>query len=289
MVGLVNGRDEDAVIPMGLAALAGMRTASASCREQSELWLRKNAHFHEILGLCGDTISLLDRASCCWWGCSGRDSPHAMEYLIGGSVTAARAGIELAFDGFYDESVGMCRGIAERVNLLVLFVFSVTDFGTWIASDDRQKFRLFSPVKVRTKLEQLGREVPFPEEYYRALSDRGVHAGAIPQVYNRERRPLASGIFQEAGFELCLSEIGAALGQAGSTGLAVLSHVPIELRQEVLAYPVRLAEKVNSVAGISLSTLDQHLARSAQASGSAQQARVARHADPSSALPSVPT
>jgi hypothetical protein len=245
---------------MGLAAIESFRRMGDRCRQDSQLWLKRNSIAQEILALCGDTLSVIDRAASCWWACSGPNSPHAVEYLLGGSASATEAALDLALRGHYDESISMTRTVAERVNLLTLFVYSVSDFRAWIVADDRERFKKYSPFKVRVALEALGKDVPFSEEYYRALSGRGVHAGAVPQVYSPHGRPAAGAHFQAAGLEVCITEMAVALSYFASIGIGILSHIPIELRREAWDYPMRLAEKVAKSGSASLLTLEDFLA-----------------------------
>src|SRR4051794_36679785 len=110
---------------MGLSELEAIRAIRARCRRASRQAIDRNSSQQLLLARCGDTLSVLDRAASCWWACSGPSSPHAIEYLLGGSASAATTATELAMDGYYDESISMTRSIAERANLVSLFVFSV--------------------------------------------------------------------------------------------------------------------------------------------------------------------
>ena len=252
------GKAEDASIPMGLDALRSIRRVSAACREESTESL--NASQKELLRLFGDTLSVLDRAASCWWRCSGSNSPHAIEYLIGGAASSASASLNLAMDGYYDESIGLTRSVAERANLLYLFVYSVSDFGAWISGEPANRWREYGPAKVRKKVERLGLTPPFGRDYYNLLSGRGVHPGAIPQVYSSHLRPATGGYFQSAGFNTCLVESASALSYLASFGIGILSHLPIELRKEIWVYPMQLAEQVNATGSPGLSGLKDHLA-----------------------------
>jgi hypothetical protein len=256
---LQHGRPEDAHVLTGLDFILSIGSLSQQCRQESLAWLGDNAEMNAVSMLCGDTLSLLDRAASCWWGCSGKSSPHAIEHILGGSESAANAAISLALEGSYDESIGLVRSIAERANLLTLFVFSVADFGAWIRASDQERFSQYAPVKVRVKLEGLGHAPPFAKDHYQALSGRGLHAGAIPQVYSPHSRPAMSGFFQAAGLQVCLSELAIALGFLAATGIGILSHLPIELRMEVVSSPRSLVAKMDEVGGVTLLTLHEYL------------------------------
>lgn len=255
-----NGRPEDSDIPMGLASIRASLAIEQRCFEESEKWLGRHSHHQEMLAGCGDILSLLDRAASCWWGCSGPGSPHAVEYLIGGTSSAGSAAVSLAFRGYYDESITAVRGIAERVNLLVLMVFDPSSFKEWISADEKVRRTKFSAFNVRTKIESLNQWVPFPRDYYSAFSGRGIHPGAQPQVYNPKLQPSTARVFQHTGFDVCIAELTIALCQFAILGIGILSHLPLALRQELWVRPMAVAEKMEGYKGIRLMGLNEFLA-----------------------------
>ena len=65
----------------------------------------------------GTLLSWLDRAGSCWWGCAKGD--HLIEHIIGGSCGTCRAGLRLAFLGFYDEWLVGRRYLSESLVALL--------------------------------------------------------------------------------------------------------------------------------------------------------------------------
>lgn len=154
----------------------------------------------------GTLLSLLDRASSCDWGCRGGD--HAIERLTGGVCNAARAAIRLMHMGFYDEALTLSRSIAERVNLVSLFLYDPATLTEWRSADEKGRRRKYSAVQVRMRLEQGGWGVPTNQDRYSKLSGHGAHPGHSPQHFIPHGPPAAGGIYSEIGLLVSLNEIG---------------------------------------------------------------------------------
>lgn len=154
----------------------------------------------------GTLLSLLDRASSCDWGCQGGD--HAIERLTGGVCNSARAAIRLMCMGFYDEALTLSRSIAERVNLVSLFLYDSTALTEWSEASEKDRRRKYSAVQVRMSLERGGWPVPADQDRYSKLSGHGAHPGHSPQHFNPHGPPTAGGIFSEVGLLISLNEIG---------------------------------------------------------------------------------
>jgi hypothetical protein len=211
----VNGQTP---IPEGADFLRALQRISAKCEQLTDEYLhceltKGSLTLHEHLGAL---LSLLDRASSCWWGCHGGD--HAAEHLFGRCCSYAGSAFRLARSGAYDESLALTRTIWEITNLAVLFVTDPTILQDWRNTDERTRKDKYCPVNVRRGLEnsQLGGSV-LSREHYSFLCAKGVHLTPtmLPQMYNTSRQPMIGGWFQEVGLCLCLSEIGYAFAFLG--------------------------------------------------------------------------
>ncbi len=119
----------------------------------------------------GVAINVLSGAAGCRWGCPGGD--HLVEYLLGRGASSAHAGYRLMMHGFYDECLGLARGLGELANLLLLFGAEPSAFAAWRASDRKERLRTFSPMKVRLRLESLKLSVGVQEDRYSAVPSLG--------------------------------------------------------------------------------------------------------------------
>ncbi|MEU6398594.1 hypothetical protein ABZ867_16690 [Streptomyces cinnamoneus] len=184
-----------------------MRSLEDSCEAQSSKALptlgEKAPKLYTILGTL---LSLLDRTSSCYWGCQGGD--HAVEYLTGGVCNSARAALRLMRMGFYDEALTVSRSIAERVNLVSLFLYDPDTLTEWRSADERVRRRKYSAVQVRLRLEQGDWVVPTDQDRYSKLSGYGAHPGHSPQHFIPHGPPVAGGLYSEIGLLVSLNEIG---------------------------------------------------------------------------------
>lgn len=209
--------NRDAQIPEGTDFLLGVLQFTARCERLTDEYLASEStqdaiRTHEHLGTL---LSLLDRASSCWWGCRGGD--HTAEHLVGRCCSYGMGAFGLARSGFYDESIALARTIGEITNLAVLFATDATVLPEWQTADDRTRRDKYSPVAVRRMLE--GKNFPVPVDHYRygQLSAKAVHLTPnIPtQMYNTDRHAKTGGYFQAVGLLFCLAEIGYPLSVLG--------------------------------------------------------------------------
>lgn len=186
---------------------AAMRSLEDSCDAQSrEMLPTLGERAPKLYTILGTLLSILDRVSSCYWGCRGGD--HAVEYLTGGVCNSARAAIRLMHMGFYDEALTVSRSIAERVNLVSLFLYDPDTLTEWRSADERVRRRKYSAVQVRLRLEQGGWDVPTDQDRYSKLSGYGAHPGHSPQHFIPHAPPVAGGLYNEIGLLICLNEIG---------------------------------------------------------------------------------
>jgi hypothetical protein len=202
--------NRDASIPEGTEFLRGVLRITSQCERLTDEYLALespqgsiNAHEH-----LGTLLSLLDRASSCWWGC--RQGDHAAEMLVGRCCSYGLCAFKLARSGFYDESVSLARTVGEITNLAMLFLAEPSALQDWRTVDERTRRDRYCPVAVRRALESRSLPVPINQSRYGQLSAKAVHLTPTipPQMYNAERHSKTGGYFQEAGLCFCLAEIG---------------------------------------------------------------------------------
>ncbi len=159
--------NRDANIPEGTDFLRCVLRFTSQCKRQTDEYLASESpqgsiSTHEYLGTL---ISLLDRASMCWWGC--RQGDQAAEMLIGRCCSYGLGAFKLARAGFYDESISLARTVGEHTNLAVLFVKDHSAIQDWRTTMDEKKYW---PVKVRVALEEMNFPVPVDKYRYNQLS-----------------------------------------------------------------------------------------------------------------------
>ena len=176
----------DENVPEGVDFIHAVFRFASKCEQLTDACLAADTsegaistHVH-----LGTLLSLLDRASSCWWGC--RQSDHAAEQLVGRCCSYGIGAFKLARSGFYDESVALARIVGEITNLAVLFVADPARLEEWKTTDERTRKNKYSPVAVRLGLEKTKFPVPVDQRRYGQLSAKAVHlAPNIPsQVYN---------------------------------------------------------------------------------------------------------
>ncbi|WP_147268062.1 hypothetical protein [Spongiactinospora rosea] len=210
----------------------------------------------KALAALGDALSIAERASSCWWGCS--QGSHSIEYMLGGIVSTALASTRILLTGFYDESLTLTRSIAERGNLFHLLRGRPEEIARWEAASENGRWQEFSPVKVRLRLEELGDTPPTQQDRYKALSGRGIHPGAKPQAFNPQQRAASAGIFQPVGMAVALNELARAVALALGIGVFLLTHLPLDMRKELQRRVLPLAE---TVGGATIVDVDEFLTR----------------------------
>lgn len=175
----------------------------------------------------GTVLSLLERAACCWWGCTQSD--HVVESLAGRVYGLACAAHRLMEDGRYDESLLLIRALGEGTNLLTLFATNTAALGSWRAADERVRRRDFSPVKVRLLLEDAKVPIPMEQARYELLCGLTAHPTPYtkPGMHNPSGRSVLGGHVQIAGVVVVLNELARILGCAGVAAASLL-ELPVE-------------------------------------------------------------
>jgi hypothetical protein len=183
----------------------------------------------------GTLLALMDRLGSCWWGCPGGDL-HNITYEVAASSGNSLAVLRLLRAGYYDESLILIRQIAERANLLELFLHDEDSFKEWSDADADTRRKKFQTVSIRLRLENLGVEPVVGQDHYRYLSQFGVHPGRTPQHFGENLPPTVGGTFRWRGLLIAFNELAYAAAMVGAIGAALLSdeeRIPAERIIEV--------------------------------------------------------
>ncbi len=247
----ISNNPQDENVPEGVDFLHGVIRFCSECERLTDKYLftakeQGSIQTHHYLGT---VISLLDRASSCFWGCKGGD--HKIEYIIGRCCNYGIGAFKLARAGFYDESVALARTIGETANLALLFVNDNLALQEWKIADEKTRKDKYSPFKVRLSLESKNIKVPVDKQRYKHLSEKAVHLVPTipPQIYNSNQHPKASGYFQEVGLLFCLAEVAFPLSILGlcSTDLCDLQDVH---REKIINASQALSQSLKSPRGL---------------------------------------
>jgi len=224
------------------------RLADACARHTDDRVLHMGKKAPRTLEQLGTVLSILERVGSCWWGCRGGD--HVPEYLVARCCSSAFAALTLAQHGFYDEALSLARNLGELANLMFLFAFDDTKFKTWKHADENARLRSFSPVKVRLTLQNAQIPIPIEQDHYQRLSGVATHASPSgrPQLHNPTGRPSLGGLFQDAGFLVCLNEIAYVVGII-ATSTVRLADVSRDRRRMLKREAVAL---IRSIGGIGI-------------------------------------
>lgn len=238
----------DQQISEGAHFLYSVLEFTAQCERASDEFLASESSeglikTHEHLGTL---LSLLDRASSCWWGCGGGD--HAAEMLVGRCCSYGMSVFKLARSGFYDESVALTRVVGEITNLAVLFTLDAALLRDWSMADEKTRRDKYSPVSVRRAIEEASFPVPVDQHRYRQLSSKAVHLAPNipPQLYNAERHAKTGGYFQEVGLVFCLAEIGYLFSVLGPCTVG-MCNLKAEQGERVLRASSLLSESLRTI------------------------------------------
>ena len=151
-----------------------------------------------ILDTLGELLWWLDGIASCRWGC--RRGDHEEEHLLGRISESGSAALLLIRSGYFDPALGVFRQLAETTNLLYLFTQSSKDYQEWRRSDEGVRKNQYSAVKVRLKLERLGRVPVMVKDMYQILSKYGMHPGpgAEPRSHDSAEEPTVGTAYRPA-------------------------------------------------------------------------------------------
>ena len=161
----------------------------------------------ETYRLVGTALSLLYRLAACHWGCRGGD--HLEEHLLRRFSNFAYASLRLATGGFYDESLGMVRGMAEIANLLQLFSIDPPSLNKWRIATAQERKSGFSPYRVPLRTEQLKNLPVVSQDTYQKLCEIGIHMTPISLYSSHDStdRQYVGPQFTVAGLILCINQL----------------------------------------------------------------------------------
>jgi hypothetical protein len=169
----------------------------------------------------GTMLSLMDRLGSCWWGCGHGD--HTVQYSVAASESNALCALRLLRSGYYDEPLGLTRQIAERANLLELFLLEPGSLDDWAGAGERERQKRFSAFNVRMRLERSGIPPVVTKDHYAFLSAFGIHPGRIPQQFGEHFPPTIGTALRWRGILTVLRDLSFAVAMVGETGAALLS------------------------------------------------------------------
>lgn len=195
----------------------------------------------------GALLFLLDRFAACFWGCHGKE--HVIEFLVGRTVSSARAALRLIEFGHYDEALALIRNIMEAGNLIWLFFVKPDHIRSWLDVAEHERRKRYSAVAVRKMLEELGATVPHEHTQYAWASGTGVHPSPKgPQSHNLHEVPTVGGVYQEKGFVSCLVKLAWATATVGGPA-AKIAELDRARAQETVEAATRLVEGLPDVEG----------------------------------------
>lgn len=162
----------------------------------------------------GRTLALLDQIACCAWGCPGTEDGHLLHRLIGRGVSDGSAGVELALNGHYDQSLAAARAIGEIANLLWLFDIDPEALEDWQTLEKMERRRKYGPSRVRKRIRDLQQPLLIEEPNYALLSEHGIHAvpTTSPNTIGLNHRPSLGGVYREGALVVSLNEVAWAIG-----------------------------------------------------------------------------
>lgn len=165
----------------------------------------------QLYPLVGNAMSLLYRLAICYWSCP--EDRHDLPNLYGRCCTFALSSLELAFLGYYDQSLGMIRSVCEIINLLQLFTIDNSKLEQWNDILPEKRYRSFGPGAVRGELTRQKVEPYVGPKTYGSLCEFGVHT---PPISDRISHDITGTMhvgsqFSTPGFLLCLNQLAMAL------------------------------------------------------------------------------
>jgi hypothetical protein len=210
-------------IPEGLKFLELAEAASGRVSVKAMEDLLGSAYLKETLTKMGTLLSLLDRLSTCWWGCTG--GGHTMHYLLVRGASTTLAGVQLTKTGYYDEALALARNVQEIGNLLWLFAVDNSSMERWLNADRKVRLRAFSPHAVREAISKIGAPLPVDRETYSELSEIATHVTpqTVPQVHSKGDRPRSGGIRHDLkSAERALEQLALGLSALSAGGCRVV-------------------------------------------------------------------
>ena len=196
-------------VPNGLEHVAFLERVGRMTAKQTAPLLAKG----ELTSL-GISLNALYQAATCHRRCHG--GAHTLERLCGRAYNLGCATFHLLMLGFYDEALGLIRGIGELSNILILAAEDETAIQEWINADAKTLRTKFGPAQVRKMLEAKKSPLMYAtKEWYGDLSESYIHATPQTKPNEHSGRAWVGGAFQKLGAEKVFGELTTILCNMG--------------------------------------------------------------------------
>lgn len=196
-------------VPNGLAHIAVIeRIGRMTMAETMPLLARAE------LRSVGISLNILYQAATCHRVCHG--GGHILERLCGRAYNLGCSAFHLLTLGFYDEALGLVRGIGEISNIVILAAEDPNFIREWIAADARTRKKKFQPVHIRKLLEDKNSQLMYAtKEWYGELSETSVHVTPQTKPNEHDGRAMIGGPFQREGALKVFGELSTVLCNIG--------------------------------------------------------------------------
>jgi oligoribonuclease (3'-5' exoribonuclease) len=184
---------------------------------------------------------LIAAAASCYWGCGKKK--HIVENLLRRTYNYGFSAFRLALLGFYDEAIGILRGVAELTNLLQLLSADRTLVSDWDPESGIDVWVKYNPEKVRNILQNNKRMVPIVDrDTYRHLCRMGVHVTSTSahSSYRSDARTVVGADVSPVALILIMNQLTALLGHCIRFG-SQLAITDTHLAREVFAEGERIS------------------------------------------------
>ena len=201
--------DNSFVVPDGLDHIAMLRRVGQMTADQT-LPLFDKAE----LKCLGVSLNVLYQAATCHRRCHG--GAHMLERLCGRAYNLASAAFHLLMFGFYDEALGLIRGIGELSNIVILAAEDRNAIQEWMNADSKTLKRKFQPAHVRKLLQDRNSQLMYAtKEWYGDLSESYIHVTPHTKPNEHSGRAWVGGAFQKEGANKVFSELTTVLCNIG--------------------------------------------------------------------------
>jgi hypothetical protein len=196
-------------VPNGLEHIAILERIGERTKSETMPLLAKA----ELRSL-GISLNILYQAATCHRKCYG--GHHMLERLCGRAYNLACAAFHLLTFGFYDEALGLIRGIGELSNIIILAAEDPIAIQEWMKADRKTRKQKFQPVHVRKILEDKDSQLMYAtKEWYSDLSESYIHVTPQTKPNEHSGRAWVGGPFQKDGANKVFAELVTVLCNIG--------------------------------------------------------------------------
>jgi hypothetical protein len=118
--------------------------------------------------------------------------------------------------GYYDEALGLIRGIGELSNIVILAAEDPQAIQEWINADAKTLKKKFKPMDVRKLLEDRDSQLMYATKaWYSDLSESYVHVTPRTKPNDHSGRAWVGGAFQKEGADKVFGELATVLCNIG--------------------------------------------------------------------------